>query len=130
MSANKYSFCPHTFANSNGLSKHMLKCLKKNVKANKQAISLNTVQVRTYSKPIKPIKQNQKISIDSNEYYLNSKTSSKIISFKDIKFRNSLNRNKSNRINSNIDFNNTFASPLVYLMQITFLMNLHLIQLN
>ena len=108
----------------------MLKCLKKNVEANEQAILLNNAQVRTYSKPIKSIKQNQKISIDSNEYYSNSKTLSKIMSFKDIKFCNSSNRNKSNRINSNIDFNNTFASPLVYLMQITFLMNLHLIQLN
>ncbi|CAG8855166.1 22915_t:CDS:1, partial [Gigaspora margarita] len=92
MSDIKCLFCPCTFANLNGLSKHMIICVK-NAKATDQIIANNFAQIRNYSKPIKSVKQKQKDHVDINEYYSNSDNnkyysnsefSAKTISFKDI----------------------------------------------
>src|SRR6185437_10826279 len=106
MSDNKCSFCSYTFANLNGLSKHMTTCVK-NAEATGQIIANNFARIRNYSKPIKSVKQKQKDHVDINEYYsnsdineyyLNSKFFAKTMSFKNIgfeRFRNTLNQLKS-----------------------------------
>ncbi|CAG8854166.1 6235_t:CDS:1, partial [Gigaspora margarita] len=71
MSDIKYSFCPCTFANLNGLSKHMTISIK-NAKATDQIIANNSAHICNNSKPIKLVKQKQKDHVDINEYYLNS----------------------------------------------------------
>src|SRR5260363_460813 len=87
----KCSFCPRTFANLNGLSKHIIICVK-NAEATSQIIANNFAQIRNYSKPIKSVKPKQKDHVDineyysnsdNNEYYSNSEFSAKTMSFKD-----------------------------------------------
>ena len=94
MSDIKCSFCPHIFANLNGLSKHMTTCVK-NAEATGQIIANNSAHIRNYSKTINSVKQKQKDHVDINEYYSNSdineyypnsEFSAKTISFKNIKF--------------------------------------------
>ncbi|KAF0431151.1 zn-finger domain-containing protein [Gigaspora margarita] len=99
MSDIKYSFCPRTFANLNGLSKHMIICVK-NAEATGQIIANNSAQICNYSKPIKSVKQKQKDHVDINEYYSNN-----------IKFRKVSKQTKSIEINSSIDLNSTYAGP-------------------
>ncbi|KAF0492520.1 zn-finger domain-containing protein [Gigaspora margarita] len=119
MSDIKCSFCPRTFSNLNGLSKHIIISIK-NAEATGQIIANNFAQIRNYSKPIKSVKPKQKDHVDINEYYSNSdnneyysksKFFAKTISFKDIKFQKVLKQTKSFEINSSIDLNSTYASP-------------------
>ncbi|KAF0410097.1 hypothetical protein F8M41_008300 [Gigaspora margarita] len=115
----KCSFCPHTFTNLNGLSKHMTIYVK-NAEATGQIIANNSAHIYNNLKPIKSVKQKQKDHVDINEYYLNSdineyysnsKFFAKTMSFKNIKFRKVSKHNKSIEINSNIDLNSTYAGP-------------------
>ncbi|CAG8855843.1 44170_t:CDS:1, partial [Gigaspora margarita] len=117
MSDIKCSFCPHTFANLNGLSKHMTICVK-NAKATSQIIANNSAQICNYLKPIKSVKQKQKDHVDinkyysnsnNNEYYSNSEFFAKTMSFKDIKFQKISKQTKLIKINSSIDLNSTYA---------------------
>ncbi|KAF0392635.1 hypothetical protein F8M41_010496 [Gigaspora margarita] len=115
----KCSFCPHIFANLNGLSKYITICVK-NAEATGQIIANNSAHIRNYSKPIKSVKQKQKDHVDINKYYLNSDINeyysdseffAKTMSFKDIKFRKVSKHTKLIEINSNIDLNSTYAGP-------------------
>ncbi|KAF0473737.1 hypothetical protein F8M41_024865 [Gigaspora margarita] len=119
MSDIKCSFCPRTFANLNGLFKHMIICVK-NAEATDQIIANNSAQICNYSKSIKLVKQKQKNHVnineyysnsDNNEYYSNSEFSTKTMSFKDIKFRKVSKQTKSIEINSSIDLNSTYTGP-------------------
>src|SRR6185312_6792185 len=110
MSDIKCSFCPRTFANFNGLSKHMTTCVK-NAEATGQIIANNSAHIRNYSKPINSVKQKQKDHVDINEYYPNSEFFAKTMSFKNIKFRKVSKHTKSIEINSNIDLNSTYTGP-------------------
>ncbi|KAF0510989.1 hypothetical protein F8M41_018368 [Gigaspora margarita] len=85
MSDFKCNFCPCTYANRNGLSKHMNVCVLAASK-DEQLFANNPAQARKFSKPNK---QNQNENFDINEYKSNSEFFAKKISFKDIKFRKS-----------------------------------------
>ncbi|KAF0514828.1 hypothetical protein F8M41_017492 [Gigaspora margarita] len=75
MSNFKCSFCSCTYANRNGLSKHMNICIL-TVGEDEQLFVNNPAQVCNYSKPIK---QNQNKNFDINEYKLDSEFSTKKI---------------------------------------------------
>jgi hypothetical protein len=113
MSDHKCSFCPRTFSTINGLSKHMISCSKKIAEDNIPDISISSAQVQTISKPIKSIKQKQKVNVDLNEYYTNSEFSAKTMSFNDIKFRKVAKKSKTKQIISNNDLDSTYAGPSV-----------------
>uniref|UniRef100_A0A8H4A9X8 C2H2-type domain-containing protein n=1 Tax=Gigaspora margarita TaxID=4874 RepID=A0A8H4A9X8_GIGMA len=108
MSDFKCNFCPRTFANRNGLSKHMNVCVL-TASEDEQLFANNPAQVRNY---LKPIKQNQNENFDINEYKSDSEFSAKKISFKDIKFCKSLKVVKNIQFNSNSNLDSTLASPL------------------
>ena len=108
MSDFKCTFCPRTFANRNGLSKHMNVCVL-TASEDEQLFANNPAQVRNYSKPIK---QHQNENFDINEYKSDSEFSAKKISFKDIKFRKSSKVVKDIQFNSNSNLDSTLASPL------------------
>ena len=107
MSDNKCSFCPRTFATRNGLSKHMLTCVK-TAETNVQIESKSLNKVRNYPKPVYKNKTKQ---VDLNEYYSNRDFSTKMISFKDIKFRKDLKLSKPFELSSNNYLDSTYAGP-------------------
>ena len=102
MSDFKCTFCPRTFANRNGLAKHMSKCLLTFDK-DEQVLVNKPTSIRTISKQFN---KNQKELFD-NQNKSESKFLAKKISFKDINFRNVSNQSKQNKIISNIDLNDT-----------------------
>ncbi|KAF0519108.1 zn-finger domain-containing protein [Gigaspora margarita] len=108
MSDFKYNFCSCTFANCNGLSKHMNVCVL-TTGEDEQLFANNSAQVRNY---LKPIKQNQNENFDINEYKSDSEFFAKKISFKDIKFYKSLKVVKDIQFNYNSNLDSTLASPL------------------
>ncbi|KAF0425586.1 hypothetical protein F8M41_006343 [Gigaspora margarita] len=108
MSDFKCTFCPHTYANCNGLSKHMNICVLTAGK-NEQLFVNNPAQVCNY---LKPIKQNQNKNFNINEYKSDSEFFTKKLSFKDIKFCKTSKVVKDIQFNSNSNLDSTFASPL------------------
>ncbi|KAF0492791.1 zn-finger domain-containing protein [Gigaspora margarita] len=84
----KCNFCPCTYSNRNGLSKHMNVCIH-TASEDEQLFANNPAQVCKF---LKPIKQNQNENFDINEYKLDI--------VKDIQF------------NSNSNLDSTHASPL------------------
>src|SRR5260363_38087 len=108
MSDFKCNFCPYTYANRNGLFKHINVCILI-AGEDVQLFANNPAQVRKF---LKPIKQNQNENFDFNEYKSDSEFSAKKISFKDIKFRKSSKVVKDIQFNSNSNLNSTLASPL------------------
>ncbi|KAF0504807.1 hypothetical protein F8M41_019472 [Gigaspora margarita] len=108
MSNFKCTFCPRTYTNCNGFSKHMNVCVLTAYK-DEQLFANNPAQVRNY---LKPIKQNQNDNFDINEYKSDCKFSTKKISFKDIKFHKFSKVVKDIQFNSNSNLDSTLASPL------------------
>jgi len=105
MSDFKCTFCPRTFANRNGLAKHISKCLLSFDED--EHVLTKPASIRTISNKIN---KNQNVPFN-NQNKSESKFFTEKMSFKDINFRNISNLSKQSKINSNIDLDDTLAGP-------------------
>ena len=106
MSEFKCFFCPRTFANRNRLTQHMNTCVKT---AEVEPIVVKKPAKNRNISKLPKLKQKKFNDIKKNK--INHNVSANKFLFKDIKFRNVSKGVNDNKISSNLELDNTNASP-------------------